>query len=291
MNLFAILFSLCFLVPVSQAKLKGTVKIDGSSTVFPITEAVAEEFAAVEPRVRVNVAVSGTGGGFKKFVSGETDINNASREIKDSELAKAKQNKIDFVKIPVAFDGITVVVHPENKWASNLTVAQLKELWSAGGKIKKWSDLNAKWPTKDIKLFGPGTDSGTFDYFKEVVVGHETAVRSDFIKSEDDNVLVRALKGEKYGLGFFGFAYYKENRDSLKALKVGGVDPNMNTIQDGSYAPLSRTVFIYVNKESIKRPELKAFLKFYLEQAAVLSAEVGYIPLQAKTYKEAIANL
>lgn len=273
--------------------LKGKVKIDGSSTVFPITEAVAEEFGMVKEnrRVRVTVGVSGTGGGFKKFLAGETDINDASRPIKQKEIDKANKNGIKYIELPVAYDGLSVVVNKKNTWVDYLTVEELHKVWKPGSTVKTWKDIRANWPDIKIQLYGPGTDSGTFDYFTEVINGKSQASRSDFTKSEDDNVLVNGVAGDKGSLGYFGFAYYIENKDKLKAvpIKQGNkkpVAPTMTTINNGSYAPLSRPIFIYVNLNSAKRLEVRKFIHFYLEHAGDLVKEVGYVPLLDQDYQK-----
>lgn len=268
--------------------LKGDVRVDGSSTVYPITEAIAEEFQKKNPNVRVTVGISGTGGGFKKFVIGETDINDASRPIKEEEKKKCEKNGIEYLELKVGFDGITVVVNPENDWCKDLTVEELKKIWEPGSKVKKWRDIRAEWPDEEIVLFGPDTDSGTFDYFTEVIVGEEGKSRSDYTASADDNVLVEGVAGEKYALGYFGFAYYEENQNKLKALKVNGVFPTFESIKSGKYAPLSRPLYIYVNKKSLERPEVFAFVKFYLENAANLIPDVGYVALPASDYQKAL---
>ncbi len=269
-------------------QLSGMVKIDGSSTVFPITEAVAEEFGKVYPKVRVTVGISGTGGGFKKYVIGETDINDASRPIKGKEIKKAAEHGIEFIELPVAFDGLSVVVNKENTWIDFLTVAELNKIWKPGSQVKNWNDIRPEWPAKPIHLFGPGTDSGTFDYFTEAINGKSQSCRSDFSKSEDDNVLVQGIAGDKYALGFFGFAYYQENTDKLKVVPIDGgsgpVSPSVTTINDGSYQPLSRPIFIYVNPRSAAREEVRTFVNFYLDQAANLVQEVGYVALPEEAY-------
>jgi phosphate transport system substrate-binding protein len=273
--------------------LKGTVKVDGSSTVFPITEAVAEEFGKVKAhrRVRVTVGVSGTGGGFKKFLAGETDINDASRPIKQKEIDKAKKNGVKYIELPVAYDGLSVVVNKSNTWVDYLTVAELHKIWKPGSTVKTWKDIRSNWPNQKIQLYGPGTDSGTFDYFTEVVNGKSQVSRSDFTKSEDDNVLVTGVAGDKGSLGYFGFAYYVENKDKLKVVPIKQGDkkpvaPTMTTINNGSYAPLSRPIFIYVNLQSTKKPEVREFVRFYLKQAKELAKEVGYVPLPDQEYQK-----
>ena len=268
--------------------LIGDVKVDGSSTVFPITEAVAEEFGKVHPRVRVTVGVSGTGGGFKKYSIGEIDINDASRSIKGKEIKKATENNVGFIELPVAFDGLSVVVSKENTWIDYLTKEELHMIWKPKSKVQLWSDIRPEWPEKKIKLYGPGTDSGTFDYFTEAINGKSQVCRSDFSKSEDDNVLVQGIAGDKYSLGFFGFAYYKENRDKLKIVPIdggnGAVVPSEESINNGTYQPLSRPIFIYVNPVSGERPEVSAFVEFYMQEAKNLVGEVGYVPLPDQIY-------
>jgi len=269
--------------------LKGSVHIDGSSTVFPITEAVAEEFQLVNPGVRVTVGISGTGGGFKKFLVGETDINDASRPIKPSELEKAIAGSIDFIELPVAFDGISVVVNPKNDFVDHITVEELKKIWQPGSTVQKWSDIRPHWPDQPITLYGPGTDSGTFDYFTEAVNGKPQACRPDFTASEDDNVLVQGIAGDQNSLGFFGFAYYAENKSLLKVVPVDGGDgpvvPSAKTINNGTYAPLSRPIFIYVSKAAADRIEVVEFVQFYLREAPALVQEVGYVALPDKVYQ------
>ena len=269
----------------ADKKLTGSVRVDGSSTVFPITEAVAEEFRGVAPKVRVTVGISGTGGGFKKFCIGETDINDASRPIKSKEMAQAAENGIEFIELPVAYDGLTVVVNPKNKFVDKLTVAELHEIWKPESTVKTWKDVRPGWPAEEIGLYGPGHDSGTFDYFTEVVNGESKACRADFTASEDDNVLVQGVAGDPNALGFFGFAYYIENTDKLRAVPIdngkGGVAPSLETVRDHSYAPLSRPIFIYVARKAADRPEVSAFIDFYLESAASLVSEVGYVPVPA----------
>ncbi len=272
-------------------KLKGAVKIDGSSTVFPITEAVAEEFLAIQPRVRVTIGVSGTGGGFKKFLAGGTDINDASRPIKSKELKKALEKGIEFIELPVAYDGLSVLVNPKNHFVDYLTVAELKKIWQPGSTVKNWSDVRPGWPAEPIKLYGPGTDSGTFDYFTKAINGKEQASRPDFTASEDDNVLVKGIAGDKNALGYFGYAYYLENKSKLKLVPIDGgngkISPTPATINDGSYKPLSRPIFIYVRKSSASRPEVKEFVNFYIQSVPTLAKEVGYIPLPKDVYSAA----
>lgn len=271
-----------------KAGLAGEIKIDGSSTVFPITEAIAEEFLAQNPDVRIPVGVSGTGGGFKKFTVKETDINDASRPIKDEEKQAAEQNGVEFIELKVAFDGLSVVVNPENTWVESLTVDELKKIWAPDSTVKTWKDVRPEWPAEPIKFYAPGTDSGTFDYFTEEINGESGAMRADITPSEDDNVLVQGISGDKNAIGFFGYAYYEENADKLKVVKIdngsGPVEPTFDTIKSGQYAPLSRPLFLYVNKEAMARPEVKSFLQFYLENAGTLVGEVGYVALPDEEY-------
>ncbi|SHM44031.1 phosphate ABC transporter substrate-binding protein, PhoT family (TC 3.A.1.7.1) [Caldanaerovirga acetigignens] len=278
-----------------NSTLSGNIEIDGSSTVYPITEAVAEEFMKIYPEVNVTVGVSGTGGGFKRFVVGEIDINDASRPIKEEEIEKAKQNGIEFIELPVAYDGITVVVNKENDWVDSLTIEELKKIWSPDSKVTKWSDIRPGWPEQKINLYGPGTDSGTFEYFTEAVNGKARESRFDYTASEDDNVLVQGVSQDKYALGYFGFAYYLENMDRLKAVKIdsgtGPVEPTMDTIREGTYKPLSRPLFIYVNKKSLERPEVKEFVNFYMKNAGKLASEVGYVPMAEDVYNENLSKL
>ena len=270
--------------------LKGKVLIDGSSTVFPITEAVAEEFQKEFPDVSVNVGISGTGGGFKKFVVGETDINNASREIKPEEHEAAQKNGIDYVAFKVGYDGITVVTNKSNTWCTDISLEELKKIWEPTSKVKTWADVRKGWPAQPIKLFGPDADSGTFDYFTEAVVGEAKKSRADYTASADDNTLVFGVSGEKNSLGYFGFAYYEENADKLNAVSVNGVAPSLNTIKSGAY-PLSRPLFIYVSKKSLKRPEVYEFVSIYLKNAEALVKQVGYVPLSADEYRSSLSTL
>lgn len=275
-----------------EQTLTGTIAIDGSSTVFPITEAVAEEFNGINPEVKVPIGVSGTGGGFKKFVAGETDISNASRPIKDEEAKAAADAGIEYIEMTIAYDGLSVLVNPENTWVENLTVEELKMIWAPDSTVKTWSDIRSEWPNEEIKFYAPGTDSGTFDYFTEEINGESGAIRADFTASEDDNVLVQGIAGDKNAIGFFGFAYYEENKDKLKLVSIdngnGPVAPNFDSIQDGSYAPLSRPIFIYINKAALERPEVVEFVTFYNTIAEEIIPEVGYVALPSAEYQ---ANL
>jgi phosphate transport system substrate-binding protein len=267
------------------------VKIDGSSTVYPITEAVAEDFQKERKgAVKVTVGISGTGGGFKKFCRGETDIVNASRPILKKEMDDCKKMGIQYVEMPIAFDALTVVVNPKNDWSKTITVAELKKIWepAAQGKITKWSQVNPTWPDETIKLYGAGADSGTFDYFTEAIVGKAKSSRGDFTASEDDNVLVQGVASDKNGLGFFGFAYYAENKKKLKVVAIdagkGAVVPSAQTVEDGTYQPLSRPVFIYVNIKSAERPEVTQLIEFYMKNAPALVQEVKFFSLPAQAY-------
>lgn len=280
-----------------EGRLGGEVRIDGSSTVYPITEAIAEEFRIDQPDVKVTVGVSGTGGGFNKFSRGETDINNASRPVKAQEAEDCKKNNIDFIELKVAFDGLVVVVNKENTWLNEISVEELKKIWEPGAqeKITRWKQVNPKWPDEEFHLYGPGIASGTYDYFTEAIVGKSGSSRGDYTASEDDNVLVQGIGGDKNGLGFFGLAYYEENKDKLKLVGVNNgesvVFPSNETVKNGTYAPLSRPVFIYVSNVSAKRPEVEAFVRFYLENASLLVPDVGYIPLTDQEYSEGISKL
>lgn len=279
----------------SQPTLDGTIEIDGSSTVFPVSEAVAEEFGKLYPKVRINVGVSGTGGGFKRFVAGDTDISDASRTIKDSESLMADENGIEYMELLVGTDGLSVAVNPNNDWASCLTVGELKTIWEPGSTIDNWSQIRSGFPDSRLRLYGPDTDSGTFDYFTEEIVGEIQASRPDYTASADDNVLIRGVSGDRNALGYFGYAYYTENSDKLKLVAIdnglGCVTPTIEGIRTGEYAPLSRPLFIYVNKRSLERPEVKAFVEFYLEKGMELVQEVGYVPLQEVSYSSQLSKL
>lgn len=270
----------------SRADLRGTVTADGSSTVFPITEAMAEEFGKENPNVRVTVGISGTGGGFKKFCNGETDISNASRPIKNEEIEACKSKNIEYVELAVGYDGLSVLVNKENSWVDKVTVEELKKIWepAAQGKITRWNQVRPDWPDQPLTLYGPGTDSGTFDYFTEAIMGKTGDSRGDYTASEDDNVLVQGIAGDKNALGYFGFAYYEENADKLKLVPVlnprtgKAVLPSEQTIRSGEYYPLSRPLFIYVRKESASRPEVRAFVEFYLSRPDLVRS-TGYVAL------------
>lgn len=276
--------------------LTGTIKVDGSSTVFPITEAVAEEFRAVQPQVKVTIGVSGTGGGFKKFSRGETNLSNASRPIKDKEKAACAENNIKYLELEVAYDGLAVLVNPQNDWVDSFTIEELKKIWepAAQGTIMKWNQIRPEWPNEEIHLFGPGVASGTYDYFTEAIVGKSGSSRGDFTASEDDHVLVQGIAGDKYSLGFFGLAYYAENKDKLTLIGVHNgeevVKPTLETVSNGTYRPLSRPLFIYVNSTSVASSEVVEFVNFYLENSGELSKDVGYIPLPDENYKNQIES-
>lgn len=270
--------------------LEGSVRIDGSSTVYPITEAIAEEFRAVQPKVKVTVGVSGTGGGFKKFGRGEISISDASRPIKEKEAKACEENGISYVGLSVAYDGLAVLVNPENDWVDYLTIEELNKIWhpESQGNVMYWDQIREGWPHKELHLFGPGTASGTYDYFAEAICGKKVGTRGDYTASEDDHVLVQGIAGDKYGLGFFGLAYYEENKDKLRLISVdngdGPIAPSMETVSNGTYAPLSRPIFIYVNNAAKERAEVKEFVTYYLDNAASLVPDVGYIPLPASEY-------
>lgn len=282
-------------VPAVLSQGAATIRIDGSSTVFPITEAMAEDFQAQNRGVNVTVGISGTGGGFEKFCNGETDISNASRPIKQSEMDACKAAGIEYIELPVAYDALTIVVNPRNTWASSLTVEELKKIWepAAQGNITNWNQVRSSFPDAPLKLFGPGTDSGTFDYFTEAIVGEAQSSRADFTASEDDNVLVQGVSRDPNALGYFGFAYYEENRDRIKSVAIdngdGPVAPTRTSVEDGTYQPLSRPLFIYVSKAAAERSEVQNFISFYLESTDLV-AEVGYVPLPSEAYTVAQEN-
>ncbi|MBH5318490.1 PstS family phosphate ABC transporter substrate-binding protein [Paenibacillus sp. GSMTC-2017] len=280
-----------------SVKLSGEIKVDGSSTVFPLTEAAAEEFRAEQPDVRVPVGVSGTGGGFKQFCAGELAIANASRPIKEEEAAKCKANGIEFKELSVAYDGLTVVVSKENDFIDHLTVDELNAIFKTGSTVKTWKDVRASWPAEPIVMFSPGADSGTYDYFNEAIL-HKEGIRNDtdtITFSEDDNTLVLGISGSKYGIGYFGFAYYEENQDKLKVVPVDGgsgpISPTYDTIKDSSYSPLSRPLYVYVSSKDLERPEVKEFMSFYINNIGSMAGEVGYVSLPDDKYKEEAAKL
>ena len=275
-----------------------TILIDGSSTVYPVTLAITEDFLAAKPQeADVEVSFSGTGGGFQKFCAGETVINDASRPINQEEMAACRDAKIRYIELPIAFDALTVVVNPDNAWAENITLEELQAVWSVSAQRETttWQDIRPSWPDRPITLYGPGTDSGTYDYFTEVVLGDGAESRSDYIASEDDDLLVTGISQDANALGYFGFAYYEENLDSLKALAVdsgnGAVLPDQETVERGQYQPLSRPLFIYINAQAAQESSaLQAFVRFYLDNAPTVVQEVGYVPLPQEGYEVAITQ-
>jgi phosphate transport system substrate-binding protein len=275
----------------ATSDLSGRIEADGSSTVGPYTTAAAERFQRENPDVKITVGVSGTGGGFERFCRGETDLSNASRQIEDDERAVCEQNNVEFTEFQVANDALTVVVNKQNDWATCLTVAELKKIWGPGSKINNWSQVRGGFPDERLRLAGPGTDSGTFDYFTGVIVGDEGASRSDYTASENDNVIVQAVSGERGGLGYFGFSYFEENQGKLKALEVDGgkgcVAPSVATAQNGTYAPLSRPLFVYVKKESLARPEVKAFIEYTLDNEREIAEAARFVPLTDEQLQKA----
>jgi phosphate transport system substrate-binding protein len=285
------MFVAAALVAQPLAAQAQVIQIDGSSTVFPVTEAVAEEFQkSKKGKIKVTVGISGTGGGFKKFCRGETDIQDASRPILKQEMEDCKGAGVEYIELPVAVDALTVIVNPKNNWAPSMTVAELKKVWepAAQGKVTNWNQVRSNWPNAPLKLFGAGADSGTFDYFTEAITGKAKSSRGDFTASEDDNVLVQGVANDTNALGFFGYAYYAENTKKLKAVAVdngkGGVLPSEKTVLDGTYQPLSRPIYIYVSKKALAKPEVREFAEFYLKQAPNLVKEVKYVPLPDKVY-------
>ncbi|MFQ6333042.1 PstS family phosphate ABC transporter substrate-binding protein [Methylophilus sp. 3sh_L] len=290
-TMMAALVAQAFTFAHTAAAADKIIKIDGSSTVYPITEAVAEEFQRSKG-VKVTVGESGTGGGFKKFCRGETDISDASRPISQKEIDACKEGGVQFIELPIAYDALTVVVNSKNDWVKQITVAELKKIWEPGSKVKNWKEVNATYPDKAINLYGPGTASGTFDYFTEAVNGKAKASRTDYTPSEDDNVLVQGVAGNVGGMAYFGMAYYQENTDKLKAVPVVAKEgakpvlPSEATVMDGTYQPLSRPLFIYVNATAAAfKPEVKAFVTYYLENAPQLVKEVKYVPLPKEDYE------
>jgi phosphate transport system substrate-binding protein len=275
--------------------LSGRIEADGSSTVGPYTTAAAERFRNVEPDVQTTVGVSGTGGGFERFCRGETDLSNASREIDEEEAALCEDAGIDYLELQVANDALTVVVNTENDWVDCLTVEQLKTIWEPGSKVDSWRDLDPSFPDEQMSLFGAGTDSGTFDYFTDAIVGEEGASRSDYSATEDDNNTVTGVSGERGGLGYFGFSYFEENQDTLKALEIDGgegcVAPSVESAQDGTYAPLSRPLFVYVKQASLQRPEVAAFIEYMLENETEIAEASQFVPLTTEQLDKARSDL
>lgn len=303
-NRSAIAFSFLFLISSctavsntsnqSQQKLEGqVVKIDGSSTVFPITEAIAKDFQKMQGNnIKVTVAVSGTGGGFKKFCAGETDISNASRPILTAEIKACNSSSVRYIELPIAYDALTLVVHPENTWAKSMTTIELKKIWEplAQGKITRWKQVRPDWPDRPLTLYGPGKESGTFDYFTEAIVGKSKSSRSDYIASEDDDVLVQGVSKDPNALGYFGFAYYEANQNKLKAVAINSgkqsVIPSRKTVEGARYQPLSRPLFIYVNARAAQtNPAVREFVDFYIKKAPTSVSSVGYVPLPADAYR------
>lgn len=297
------IFALVTTISISAVSAEKLIKIDGSSTVFPITEAMAEEFQGANKETKVTVGISGTGGGFKKFCRGEIDLQDASRPISSKEMADCKANKIGYIELPVAFDAMVVAVNPKNNWVNEITVDELKTIWSpeSQGKIAKWNQVNPKWPAENIKLYGAGTDSGTFDYFTEAIVGKSKSSRSDYTASEDDNTLVQGISQDKFALGYLPLSYYMENKAKLKGLGIIGgekspkkmipVTASKETVENGTYFPLSRPIFIYVSEKALKRPEVRKFTEFYLANASSIVPEVKYVALPAIAYKMAADRL
>lgn len=281
------------LISPALAQTHPSIKIDGSSTVYPITKAVADAFNKTSPDVEISVVFSGTGGGFKEFCSGRTDISDASRPIKSKEKEFCANNNIEYIELPVGFDGIAVVVNPENDWLKDITISELKKIWQpeAQDQVTQWNQVREQWPAAPLNLFGPGIDSGTYDYFIEAIVGGHKGSRADYISSEDDGFLVDGVAKDKFALGFFGLSYYVKNKDKLKVIAIdnengkGPVLPAESTIHSGEYAPLSRPIFIYVKKEAVQRPEVDAFIQFYLTHAAKFVQDAGYVPLSEEAYR------
>jgi len=295
-NCLSLIIALPLALNLTASAAEKSVRIDGSSTVFPAVEAMAEEFREAHGSIKVNIGVSGTGGGFKKFVAKEIDIANASRKMKPTEVEAAQKTAVKYQMVPVAFDGITVVINPKNTWATTITVEELKTIWGKDSKVKNWSDVRKEWPNRPIKLYGPGTDSGTFDFFTEAINGKAGESRSEFVKSEDDNVLVTGVSGDLDAMGYFGYTYFKENSKKLKAVTINdgknAVAPSEKTIADGSYKPLGRQVFIYLNLESYKkREEVKTFVDFFMKEADRVIPDVGLISLGKKSYDEELKKL
>jgi phosphate transport system substrate-binding protein len=271
------------------------ILIDGSSTVFPISQAVAEEFRVDRPEVQIPVGISGTGGGFKRFVEGDIDIADASRPIEESERAQAETNGVGFTEFVIAYDGLSIVINKANDFATCLTVDELKKIWEPGSSVDNWNEVRSEFPDKPLRLYGPDTDSGTFDYFTDAINGKEDASRADYTASSDDNVLVQGVSGDQGAMGYFGFAYYTENSEILNVISVDGGDgcvgPSVTSIKDGSYSPLSRPMFIYVNNYSLQRPEVRDFIEYYLNNAAELAEEVGYVGLSKADYQSQLEGL
>lgn len=281
----------------SEDKLSGTIEIDGSSTVYPMTEAIAEEFGKEHGDVRVSVGTSGTGGGFKRFIAGETAISNASRPIKDKEAEDAKANGVEYLELTVAYDGLSIVVNKDNSWVDKITLDELKKIYEPNSKAKTWADVREGWPNEEIKIYSPGADHGTFDYFTEEINGKAQESRNDgqITFSADTNAIVQGVAGDKNAIGYFGYSFFEENQDKLKLVPVDNgtatVAPTLDTIKDGSYAPLSRPLLIYVSKKQMEKPEVKAYVEYYLKTAGSIAEEVGYVPLPQEKYDEQLNQL
>jgi len=275
--------------------VSGDIRIDGSSTVFPVAEALAEEFQLANPDARVTVGVSGTGGGFQRFCGGETDLTNASRPISEDELEACEAAGVEFDEMTVGWDGLSVIVNPANDFVTCLTVEELARIWGPNSEVTTWQDVRAEWPAEEIRLYGPGTDSGTFDYFTETINGEGGASRADFQASEDDNILVQGIAGDQYSLGYFGYAYFIENQDVLKLVAVDGgagcVLPSDQSIEDGTYSPLARPLYMYVRHSALERPEVLAFAEFVLEEASAVVPSTGYHALSEAEYAEQLASI
>lgn len=279
----------------TEGEVAGRIHIDGSSTVYPITEAVVEEFQAAHRNIRVAVGVSGTGGGFKKFCGGEAEVADASRAIKASELERCRANGVEPVEFPIALDGLSVMVNPANDWADCLTVGELRRIWQPGSTVTSWAQVRDGWPDEKLVLYGPGIDSGSFDYFTENIVGEEDASRPDYMASEDDNVLVHGISGDRGALGYFGHAYYVENADALKLVAVDGgegcVLPDSGTVRDNSYRPLTRPLFVYADRSALGREEIVMFMRYYFANVARLASAVGYVTLSTEGYEAALSGI
>ncbi|WP_374017579.1 PstS family phosphate ABC transporter substrate-binding protein [Paenibacillus thiaminolyticus] len=281
----------------SEDKLSGTIEIDGSSTVYPMTEAIAEEFGKEHSAVRVSVGTSGTGGGFKRFSAGEIAISNASRPIKDKEAEDAKANGIEYLELTVAYDGLSIVVNKDNSWVDKITIDELKKIYEPNSKVKTWADVREGWPNEEIKIYSPGADHGTFDYFTEEINGKAQESRNDgqITFSADTNAIVQGVAGDKNALGYFGYSFFEENQDKLKLVPVDNgtaiVTPTLDTIKDGSYSPLSRPLLVYVSKNQMEKPEVKAYVEYYLKTAGSIAEEVGYVPLPQEKYDEQLNQL
>ena len=280
-----------------EAALSGTINIDGSSTVFPMTEAIAEEFSAAHKDVRVSVGTSGTGSGFKRFARGETELSNASRPIKEEEAKAAKDNGIDYQELTVAYDGLAIVVNKDNDWVDKLTLDELKKIYEPDSKVKTWADVREGWPATELRIYSPGSEHGTFDYFTEAINGESKAMRNDkqITFSADTNAIVQGVSGDSTAIGYFGYSFFEENQDKLKLIPVDNgtatVTPSPETVKDGSYTPLSRPLLVYVDKAKLSTPEVKAFVEFYLENAGAIAPEVGYVPLPDEKYTEQLEQL